>query len=66
MSSEAAPHGPNWSPDEADWAMNPWPGMILRQAEYDATGKVVKETFKRVPLDRALEDALAWAEKTYS
>lgn len=42
-------------PSEAEWAMDPWPGMLLRR-----NGRVT-----RVPLDRDLQAALDWAAKEY-
>jgi hypothetical protein len=42
------------------------PGILLREAELDAHGNVVKETFRRVPLDRDLQTALDWAAKKYA
>jgi len=47
------------------WSEHPWPGMVLRRAELDESGNVVKETISRVPMDRSLEAAMAWAEKEY-
>lgn len=54
------------SEDQPLWSDNPYPGMVLRRVELDAAGNVVKETVSRVPLDRSLEAAMAWAAKEYA
>lgn len=39
--------------------------MVLREVERDVQGKVVRETVKRVPLDRDLQAAMEWARCRY-
>lgn len=65
--------GPNlpsvrWTDSEGRplWSDNPHRGMLLRRAELDESGNVVRESYSRVPLDRTLEEAMAWAKEAYS
>lgn len=65
--------GPNlpsvrWTDSEGKplWSDNPHPGIVLRRAELDENGNVVRETFARAPLDRTFEAAIEWARKAYS
>lgn len=55
-----------WPPEAAEWFDNPWPGMLLRIVTRDANGQVIEEKFKRVPVERDLQEALDWCKSAYS
>lgn len=63
------PRSPNvrWTDSEGKplWSDNAHRGMVLRTAELDENGNVVRETVRRVPIGRLLADAMAWAMKEY-
>lgn len=61
-------NGPPWLPDAPEnvaWALTTHQGMVLREAVRDASGKVVSETVKPIPLDRDLQAAMEWARAKY-
>lgn len=48
-----------------DWWDNAWPGMLLRIVVRDEASGLEEVTFKRVPLERELQEAMDWAAKEF-
>lgn len=48
-----------------EWFENEWPGMLLRIVVRDEASGLEEVTFKRVPLERDLQEAMDWAAKEF-